>query len=187
MKEEERLIKEAQSGKAEAFGKLYDDHISRIYRFILLKVSRKTDAEDITHQVFLSAWQNIRSYKIQGNPFSSWLYKIAHNAVIDFYRTQKKDVSIELVSEDSFAHLPELEEEVDKGMRLIEIRHALAQLKEDEQSALIMKFVDELSNKEIADILKKTEGAVRVMQHRALKQLKKIINESGNAKTIKTA
>lgn len=90
MKEEERLIKEAQSGKAEAFGKLYDDHISRIYRFILLKVSRKTDAEDITHQVFLSAWQNIRSYKIQGNPFSSWLYKIAHNAVIDFYRTQKK-------------------------------------------------------------------------------------------------
>lgn len=96
-------------------------------------------------------------------------------------------MSIELVSEDSFAHLPELEEEVDKGMRLIEIRHALAQLKEDEQSALIMKFVDELSNKEIADILKKTEGAVRVMQHRALKQLKKIINESGNAKTIKTA
>ncbi len=187
MKEEITLIQKAQSGESEAFGILYDTYLPKIYRFILLKVSKKTDAEDLTHQVFLSAWQNIRTYRFQGNPFSSWLYKIAHNAVIDFYRTQKPSIDIELVSEDSFAHLPDLENELDRGMELIQIRHALTQLKPDEQSILIMKFVDELSNKEIAETLHKTEGAIRVIQHRALKQIKKIINESRNTQTIRTA
>jgi RNA polymerase sigma-70 factor (ECF subfamily) len=187
MKEELELIQRAQSGETEAFGKLYDTYVSKIYRFILLKVTRRADAEDLTHHVFLSAWQNIRSYRFQGNPFSSWLYKIAHNAVIDFYRTQKPHVDIELVSEDSFSHLPDLEQELDRGAELIQVRHALTQLKQEDQSVLIMKFIDDLSNKEIAETLQKTEGAVRVMQHRALKQLKKIIDESGNTQTIRTA
>ena len=187
MKEELELVQRAQSGETEAFGKLYDTYFSKIYRFILLKVTKRVDAEDLTHQVFLSAWQNIRSYRFQGNPFSSWLYRIAHNAVIDFYRTQKPHIDIELVSEDSIAHIPDLEQELDRGAELIHVRHALTQLKPEEQTALIMKFVDELSNKEIAEALHKTEGAVRVMHHRALKQLRKIIDESRNTQTIKTA
>jgi len=187
MKEEITLVQRAQSGESEAFGVLYDTYLPKIYRFILLKVTKKTDAEDITHQVFLSAWQNIKSYRFQGNPFSSWLYKIAHNAVIDFYRTQKPIIDIELVSEDSLAHLPNLEHELDRGIELIKVRHALTKLKPDEQSMLIMKFVDELSNKEIAEALHKTEGAIRVIQHRALKQIKNILNESANTQTIRTA
>jgi len=81
MKEEESLIQKAKEGDGNAFGELYDAYQPRIYRFVFLKTGGKQDAEDITHQVFLSAWQNMGKYEFQGFPFSSWLYRIASNAV----------------------------------------------------------------------------------------------------------
>ena len=90
MKEEPELIKKAKNRNPEAFGLLYDQYLPAIYRFILLKIGDKVTTEDLAHQVFLSAWQNIENYQTQGFPFSSWLYRIAHNAVIDYYRTGKK-------------------------------------------------------------------------------------------------
>jgi len=170
--QEEELIQKARHGEPEAFGALYDAYFPKIYRFIFLKVSNKTDAEDICHQVFLNAWQSVGSYRSRGFPFSSWLYRIAHNAVIDFYRTKKEHVAIELVPQERFAATPETERELDQATELIAVQNALGELKSEEQSLLIMKFVGELSNKEIAEALGKTEGAVRVMQHRALKQLR---------------
>ena len=88
MKEED-LINKAKNRDSEAFGLLYDQYLPAIYRFILLKTSHKVTAEDLTHQVFLNAWQNIENYQSRGFPFSSWLYRIANNAVIDYYRTDK--------------------------------------------------------------------------------------------------
>ncbi len=176
MKEEE-LIHKAQHGEREAFGKLYDEYFPRIYRFILIKVSRHHDAEDLSHQVFLSAWKNIRGYAYKGLPFSSWLYKIAQNAVIDFYRTNRVHLDIETVSEEKLGEHSGPEREVETSLEMERVRHALRTLKDDEQNVLIMKFIDELSNKEIAAALKKTEGAVRVIQHRALKTLKKLLEK----------
>lgn len=177
MKEEE-LIQKAQMGESWAFGALYDAYLPKIYRFIFVKVSRKSDAEDLTHQVFLNAWEHIRSYKFQGFPFSSWLYRIAHNAVIDFYRTNKNPMSLELVSENSLGEVPDAFNEIDQKLNFAITKVALSRLKPDEQSVLLMKFVDDLSNKEIAKALGKSEGAVRVTQHRALKQLKLYLNDA---------
>lgn len=176
-KEEQKLIKNAIKGESEAFGLLYDEHLSPIYRFIFLKVGNKADAEDICHQVFLNAWQNIGSYRFQGFPFSSWLYKIAANAVVDHWRGKKPNISIDLVSENLFSENPALEEFLDQKTDIAFIGKALKQLEPDQQNVIIMKFIEELSNKEIAYILAKSEGAVRVIQHRALKQLKKLLEK----------
>ena len=171
--EEQELIKRAQKGDSEAFGVLYDNHIKPIYRFVLLKTGNRADAEDITHQVFLSAWQNVKNYKTQGFPFSSWLYKIASNAVIDHWRTKKPSVSIELVSENFLPSSDKHEITLDDKLKAQSIHAALVHLEPEQQNVIILKFVDELSNKEIAESLGKSEGAVRVIQHRAIKKLKK--------------
>ncbi|MEK7630035.1 MAG: sigma-70 family RNA polymerase sigma factor [Patescibacteria group bacterium] len=176
--EEEKIVKKAKKGDDKAFGELYDTYMPRIYRFIFLKVKRKQDAEDLSHQVFLSAWQNIQSYEFRGFPFSSWLYRIAGNAVIDYYRTWKNNASLDNMPEDYFSENPELAKNVDAVMDIQFVKTFLHKLESDQQNVLIMKFVDDLSNKEIAEALGKKEGAVRVIQHRALKQLKKYIDES---------
>jgi len=187
MKEEESLIQKARKGDGNAFGKLYDEYLPRIYRFIFLKTGRKQDAEDITHQVFLNAWQNMGGYKSKGFPFSSWLYRIASNAVIDHYRTRREHRDIETVPEDAVAETPDFENRLDTAFELELVKTALNRLEEDQQNILLMKFVDELSNKEIAEALGKNEGTVRVIQHRALKQLKKHIDEQRPQDTTKEA
>ncbi|MGC9610893.1 MAG: sigma-70 family RNA polymerase sigma factor [Minisyncoccia bacterium] len=190
MEEERKLILSAKEGKEEAFGQLYDKYMPAIYRFIFLKVGgQKAQAEDICHEVFMNAWQNIKNFRFQGYPFSSWLYRIAGNAVIDYYRTKKVNVDIETVPEDVFARTASLGEKFDERLDLEKIQLCLKKLEPSYQDVLIMKFVEELSNKEIAAALEKTEGAVRVIQHRAIKQLKKHLEENGrqNIQTIKTA
>ncbi len=179
MNEEELLVNKAKNGEAQAFGKLYDIYLTPIYRFVFLKVGGvKAEAEDICHQVFLKAWQNIKSYEFQGFPFSSWLYRIAQNTVIDYYRTRKQNLNIETVAEEIFADAPDVDQKIDRDFELGKVLLAIAKLETDQQNVVVMKFVNDLSNKEIAAALGKSEGAIRVVQHRALKQLKKQIDES---------
>ena len=185
MKEEEiQLVKNAQKGEAESFGKLYDIYASPIYRFVYLKTSHKEDAEDLTHQVFLSAWQNIKSFQFQGFPFSSWLYKIASNSVIDYYRTKKYHLNIETIAENQIAENFETGNALDDSFDLQTIKNSLSHLEPVQQNVLIMKFVNDMSNKEIAAALNKNEGAIRVIQHRALKQLKIILETDKNIKIV---
>ncbi|MBI2591470.1 MAG: RNA polymerase sigma factor [Candidatus Brennerbacteria bacterium] len=176
MLEDKELTKKAKQGDAEAFGLLYDKHLNQIYRFVYLKVSSKQIAEDLTQQVFLSAWQNINSYQQQGFPFTSWLYRIARNAVIDHYRTRRSNVDLEAVAEvaSSFDLVGELEVKLE----LEKIKSALVGLPADYQDVLVMRFIEELSHQEIAAALDKSEGAVRVLQHRAINSLKKILNKT---------
>jgi RNA polymerase sigma-70 factor (ECF subfamily) len=152
---------------------------------VFLRVGgRRADAEDLTHQVFLSAWQNIRSYEFQGFPFSSWLYRIAHNAVVDYYRTHKSHFDIAALPEGELVDTPDLHHNLDQKAELEKIKAAIHKLEPDQQSVILMKFVNDLSNKEIAQALGKSEGAVRVIQHRALKKLKSLLidtNERHNS------
>ncbi len=171
---EKQHIKEAKKGSKEAFGALYDHYLPQIYRFVLFKVSRKDEAEDICHEVFLSAWKNMPSYKDKGFPFSSWLYQIARNAVIDFYRTSKSSVQIELVDENSIQLVQSSQKELDTALEMEMVRKCLSKIRPDYQDLIIMRFIEEMENSEIASALKKSEGAIRLMQHRALKELKDI-------------
>ncbi len=173
---EKQYIQEARKGNKEAFGALYDHYLPQIYRFILFKVSRKDEAEDLTHEVFLNAWQNMPGYRMKGFPFSSWLYQIARNAVIDSYRTAKQHVQIEMVDENNLQPIPSSQEEVNMILEMEKVRKCIGQLRPDYQDLVIMRFIEEMPTDEIASALNKSEGAVRLMQHRAMKDLKEIYN-----------
>lgn len=177
---EQNLIRSARKGNASAFGALYDHYIAQIYRFIYLRVSGREEAEDLTHEVFLSAWRNIPSYKHKGFPFSSWLYQIARNKVIDHFRTRKTTFPIEEVIERDL-DIPALlntEEDLDIVLDLEKIRLAMQSLTEEQQSIIIMRFVEDMAPKEIAEVLGKSEGSVRLMQHRAINNLKAILRKT---------
>ncbi len=172
---EQNLIKGAVRGEASAFGSLYDHYQPKIYRFVLLKVSQREDAEDLTHQVFLSAWQNIETYRSLGFPFSSWLYQIARNLVIDHYRMKKSDVRLDSVDPEFFITPVKLELTVERDMDMERVLTAVAHLKQEYQDVVIMRFIEELSLKEVAAALQKSEGAIKLVQHRALKELKALL------------
>lgn len=169
---EQSIVRRAIKGEASAFGLLYDHYQPRIYRFVVIKVGRREDAEDLTHQVFLSAWQNIRRYEDLGHPFSSWLYHIARNQIIDHYRTQKVHVDLQ----EAEAFLP-ADEESESGaelkLELERVRRAIHKLKPAYQDVIIMRFIEELSVKETAEALRRSEGAVKLLQHRAMNELRK--------------
>ena len=174
---EQNLIKQAIRGDSSAFGSLYDHYQAAIYRFVAVKVGSREEAEDITHQVFLSAWQNIRGYKHRGYPFSSWLYQIARNQVIDHYRAKKNEVSLDKMDPDYFALPAAAHFDLATKLQVEKVHNAVKQLKPEYQDVIIMRFVEDISLKETATILRKTEGAVKLLQHRAIKELKKMIGD----------
>ncbi|MEK7451662.1 MAG: sigma-70 family RNA polymerase sigma factor [Patescibacteria group bacterium] len=174
---EKDIIERAIKGEAEAFGLLYDSYQPQIYRFIYLKVSHREEAEDLTHQVFLNAWQKINNYAFRGFPFSSWLYQIARNQVIDHYRVKKIVINIE---EDEVAdtETETIAELIDKNLGVEKIRTIIGRLNPSHQDVIILRFIEDFSPKETAQILGRSETAVKLLQHRAIKNLKKILNVS---------
>lgn len=175
---EDKLIERAVKGKASAFGSLYDYYQPKIYRFVLIKVGRREDAEDLTHQVFVNAWENIGGYKDLGFPFSSWLYRIARNQVVDFYRMKRPETSLEKIDPEYFVAPATASFDVALKMEVERARLAIQKLKPEYQDVVIMRFVDDLPIKEVAASLDKSEGAIKLLQHRAIKELKKILGES---------
>jgi len=161
----------------DAFGELYDIYIDKIYRFVYFKVSSSAEAEDLTSQIFLKVWQLILDNKIKtGQSFQAFLYTLARNTVIDFYRHSRKekgDISLEEAADISAAG--EIEKEIDIKIEMERLSLKLKKLKSEYREALVLHYINELSIKEIAEILNKKRGAVRVLLHRAVNSLKEIL------------
>ncbi|RJP45637.1 sigma-70 family RNA polymerase sigma factor [Candidatus Parcubacteria bacterium] len=174
---EENVVLAAVKGRSSAFGLLYDHYQPKIYRFVLIKVGRREEAEDLTHQVFLQALQNIRTYEPLGFPFSSWLYRIARNQIIDHYRTRRVEVELEDAEEGLLVH-SDASGSAERSLELERVRKAIAALKPEHQDIIVLRFVEDLPVKEVAMALEKSEGAVKVAQHRALKALREILNQN---------
>ncbi|MCF7845930.1 MAG: sigma-70 family RNA polymerase sigma factor [Candidatus Peribacteraceae bacterium] len=179
LREIETLVRRAQKDDAEAFGEVYDRFVVPIYRYIYYRVA-KSEAEDLTETVFLRAWEKRHTYRKQkGNSFNAWIFRIAHNAVVDFYRTNAKTDIVEL-SDD----LPETRAAADPVAKLDgqfeqkKLIRALRELPEIQQQVVVLKFVNGFENGEIAEILEKSVGAVRVVQFRALNRLKDLLEKS---------
>lgn len=168
VKNETELISAAKLGDAEAFGVLYDTYIKKIYDYIFYKTLNVEVAEDITSTVFVKAWQNLGQFK--DGSLVAWLYTIARNAVIDYYRRDKSHLNIDdcwdLSDKKDFIA------KVDQDLYLDKVREAMVILKSEERDILIMRFWQELSFQEIADRLNKKEGAVKMSCNRALQSLK---------------
>jgi RNA polymerase sigma-70 factor (ECF subfamily) len=173
---EEGLIASAAGGDEAAFTKLYDHYFDRIYRHICYRVGQTQDAEDLTQQVFLQAWRALGRYQQTGSPFVAWLLTIAHNAVVSYYRRTKNVKSLDLEvmdwpSEERVDHQAETRVEYQR------VRRVLQRLKPEHQQIIVMRFLEDLSHRDIATALGKSEANVRVMQHRALHELRKMLDK----------
>jgi RNA polymerase sigma-70 factor (ECF subfamily) len=174
---ERQLVLQAQDGNSEAFGQLYDAYMERIYRFVYFRVEDQQTAEDITSQVFLKAWSNLDRFQFSRTPYLAWLYTIAHNAVIDHYRTRKVTTALDDVQLSQPDHSEQVENEIDLTVEMGSVKMALQSLTDDQQKVLTLKFIEGMSNNEIARHLGKREGAIRALQMRGLQALAKQLEE----------
>ena len=171
------LARSAKQGDKDAFSELYEYYITPIFRFVYFRVRSRADAEDLTQNIFLKAWNSLRDYKQGENPFSSWLYAIARNTVIDFWR-KKKEWSISDLKESGLKDDGRpLEELIDEQQDLMTIKKIMELLNEEQQEVMILKFIEGLSGREISKIMDKKEDAVRQLQSRAIKTLKSYLKE----------
>ena len=163
------LIKKAAGGDFEAFGELYNTYLERIYRYIFYQVRDKMTAEDLTEEVFLKAWRAIDSCQGKEDTFSSWLYRIAHNHVIDSLRSQRKYLSADIEALAK-THSPEPEAGIEVERQ--EMLDAISDLPQNQKQVIILKFIDGLDNQEIGQVMGKRQGAIRALQMRALATLR---------------
>ena len=160
----------------EQFSDLYDQYIDKIYRFIFIKVSSQEIAEDLTAEAFLRAWEALKKHS---NPHprriehpSAFLYKIARNLVIDYYRQKDKLQSVNLEAVQIYDPSANLEEKAILGSDVDAVRKALSGIRDEYREVITWHYIDELKVPEIARIANKSEGAVRVLLHRALNSLR---------------
>lgn len=167
-------LQKAQSGNAEAFGEIYEHFAEKIYRFIYFRVGHKEIAEDVLSDTFTKAWQKINQINT-ASALSGWLYQIAKNNIIDYYRLKKELVPLTEVEEI-------LEDEVNPvdtvsvNLQQVKILKVLDQLSVDQQQVIKYRFFEDLTSEEIAYVMGKTEVSVRVIQHRAIERLKELLN-----------
>ena len=168
-------IDRAVNGDQTAFISIYNQYVVQVYRHVYYRIYDKTDAEDITQEVFIKAWKGIKKYKSTGAPFWGWLLAIARNAVADYYRTKKKEISLDKMESSGEITLTDsenLESQVENTLEQSRIRNAIMRLKGNKQTVMLMRFIEGLSYQEIAQALHKSEGAVRVILYRALRDLR---------------
>ena len=163
------LVERAVEGDFEAFGELYSIYLDRIYRYVFYQVKDKMTAEDITEEVFIKAWKAIGSFKGKGKVFSSWLYRIAHNHIIDNIRSKRKQLLIEIEIVDK-ASIPELKGEGELEQQ--ELLEVIDSLPHNQRQVLILRFIEGLNNYEIGQTMDKSQGAIRILQMRALAKLR---------------
>ncbi len=173
----DELIIKSQNGDSDAFSLLYEEFLTPVYRFCVFRLPSQEIAEDITSEVFLSLWKNLKSYKKSENvPFSAWLFRIAQNKIIDFFRSQKntEELNEEIYVIDERAETSR--KEVENFYLRKELQKALSLIPETQAESLILKYFSDLENKEIASIMGKSETAVRILQSRGIKALKPLLN-----------
>ena len=174
MPEEESLVRRAQQRDQQAFAQLYEEHFDKIYRYVALRIGDRAEAEDITQQVFLKALQSIASFRWKGIPFSAWLFRIAHNQVIDYLRRKTKQATVPIdESTVSFSRDPQLL--VEQSLNIEQLLSAAKRLTEAQREVISLRFTGELPISQVAVIMGKSEGAVKALQHSAIVALRKVL------------
>lgn len=177
---DENAVALASRGNPEAFSYLYEKNVTRIYNYIFYRIGSASDAEDITSRVFYRAFGHINSYVEKGVPFSAWLYRIAHNLIANWHRDnlRRKEVPLE-------DHL-ELPQHSDQPERMLEknqetdlLLRGIRRISADRQQLILLKYLENLSNAEIAMIMGRSEGAIKSLYHRALIALREEMEKIG--------
>lgn len=164
-----------------AFTELYEAHLRDVYSFLYYRLGNHHDAEDVSEQVFLQAYRHLPKAlaESQGRSLRPWLIRIAQNLAINLYRDRSRKPQSPLEAAGEFATNHDTEQLVEAREELSEVFAKVAELSDDRREALIMRFALGMDNSEIARALGKTEGATKVLLHRAIKQLEQALAEDG--------
>lgn len=169
---ERLLVYKAKKKDKKAFAKLYLKHADSIYRYVFFRVNRDIQqAEDITQEVFFRAWGKIDSLRDEKVNFRAWIFRIAHNLVIDYYRGSKNETGLN-------ENIPDHKHTEEKNLEKLDqelLLSAIEKLTHEQKEVIVMKFIEGFSVREISKVIKKKEIAVRAIQYRGLKKLKKLL------------
>jgi len=178
VQDEKSLVQRAKQNDQQAFTQLYEAYFDKIYRYIVLKIGDRIEAEDMTQQVFLKALQSISSFKWKGYPFSAWLYRIAHNQIVDYFRKKTKRPTVEL---DDSLNIHDGKKEsnpystTEQNFNMEQLFSATQRLTEAQHEVISLRFTSELSTAEVAKIMGKSPGAIKALQHSAIVALRKTL------------
>lgn len=177
-----QILSKLKNRDKEAFIEVYDSNVKDIHRFVYFKIGSKEEANDLTSTIFLKAWNHIKNNTLEdAKTLRALLYKIARTSIIDYYRETGGKTALSLDDEynqiDVIDEAVSPEERMDKAADLALIKRLLPLLKEEYREVIIMRFVNDLSLEEIAEITEKKKGNVRVLLHRALNALKELVEK----------
>ena len=177
---DQELLQRARQGDVEAFGDLYEKYLDPIYRYVHYRLPSIEDAEDLTEHIFLKVWELVcEQDKItEINNFQAWLYRVAHNQVVDYHR-KKRPISIDTQDDTGLFGRSDLDTEIDVLTKLDHqaLRSAVGKLDDQSQQVIVLRFMNELSHAEVAEILDLEPGHIRVLQHRAITRLRNIMKD----------
>ena len=171
------LVREAQQGGAAAFSALYEHYYDSIFRYVSFRTGNTTEAEDITAEVFVRMIESIHRFKWKGYPFSSWLFRIAHNLVVDFYRKKgrRRIVSLENAPPIMEEGVVDADARMDLELTMGDVRRAMEDLTDLQREAITLRFAAGLSVAETAKAMGKKDNAVKALQHAGLKKLRRAL------------
>jgi RNA polymerase sigma-70 factor, ECF subfamily len=175
---EDQALDLAVQGDSEAFSMLYELYVNKIFSYIYYRTGSTNDAEDLTARVFQRAMAHIQRYTNKGVPFSAWLYRIAHNLVANWHRDNSRRQEVPLDDQPYLVMTGDQpEKQMVKDQDVDQLIDVIKELSPERQQLIILKFVEQLSNAEIAIIMSKSEGAIKSLYHRTLLELR---NEVSN-------
>ncbi|MCH8062601.1 MAG: sigma-70 family RNA polymerase sigma factor [Chloroflexi bacterium] len=168
------LVMKAQEGDQSSFALLYERFFDQIFRYVSFKTGSPTEAEDITGEVFVRMIESIHRFKWQGHPFSSWLFRIAHNLIVDYFRKKGKKalVPLEGSADNLQSDQVDVDRRIDLELAMDEIRRAMEGLTELQREVISMRFAGGLSVAETARAIGKKDNAIKALQHAGLKKLR---------------
>jgi RNA polymerase sigma-70 factor (ECF subfamily) len=172
---EEYIVQQAVDGNQTAFTQLYDTYFDRIYRYIYVRLRRQDEAQDLTQEVFIKALKAIESYKVGKTPFASWLFRIAHNQVIDHVRKHKKGIETSLDEAPPSVGAEDPVAIIEKQFEVAELNTAIVALSPAQQEVISLRFIADLPIAEVARILGKSEGTVKALQFNATIALRRLL------------
>lgn len=180
MPDEARLIRQAQRGDAQACAVLYDRHYDAVYRYCYYRLGDGHAAQDVAGEVFVRMVEKLDTFRPRGRPLLAWLYTIARNLVTDRYRQQGQANEVALEAAVPLADDGDGPDRLaDRRLEAECLSLALAHLTEDQRQVILLKFMENLSNAQVACVLDKSEGAIKSLQHRALAALRRAIEKEG--------
>ena len=171
------LVRQAQEGGASAFSELYEHYYDSIFRYVSFRTGNVAEAEDITAEVFVRMIESIHRFRWQGYPFSSWLFRIAHNLVVDFYRKKgrRRMVSLENAPPIVEEGMVDADARMDLELTMGDVRKAMEDLTDLQKEAITLRFAAGLSVAETAKAMGKKDNAVKALQHAGLKKLRRTL------------